>query len=139
MTRRVSSNKGGRGQEATQVAFGRDGLGAVSQMVVHTEWKAVRCQRVTRQLTKRRVPTGLTGDYFSDELSSTYRIVVDGDHLVAKHAENKDIRLTHIRKDAYRGNAWFFSWVEFERDGDGDVTGFRATGHRARNIVFTRR
>lgn len=122
-----------------EVAFGRDDQGAVSRMVVHTEGSEVRCQRVTRQPIQRHVATDLAGDYFSDELSTAYRIVVDGDHLAAKHAGNKDIRLTYIEKDTYKGGAWFFSWVEFERNGDGDVTGFRVTGHRARNIAFTRR
>jgi hypothetical protein len=78
------------------------------------------------------------GPYYSDELGTTYTIVVQDGKLVAQHRRHDDIALTMVDRDAFLGNQWFFQRIRFSRDKDGRVTGMRVTGGRVRNMRFDR-
>ncbi len=75
------------------------------------------------------------GDYYTEELDTTYTIGVRGDGLVAQHRRHDDILLTYV-DGHFRGDAWFFPEIHFVRDDIGCVTGFRLTGNRVRNLHF---
>ena len=82
--------------------------------------------------------TEFEGDYYTEELDTTYTIRVRGDGLVAQHRRHDDILLTYA-DDHFLGNAWFFPEVRFDRDDTGSVTGFRLTGNRVRNLHFEKK
>jgi len=75
------------------------------------------------------------GDYYCDELGTTYTISIKDNQLVAKHRRHDDISLTRSG-DHFVGEKWFFSEIRFERDGKDQVTGFILTGGRVRNLRF---
>ncbi|MDE2700960.1 MAG: serine hydrolase [Gemmatimonadota bacterium] len=75
------------------------------------------------------------GDYYTEELDTTYTIGVRGDRLVAQHRRHDDISLT-CNDDHFVGDAWFFPEVYFTRNDAGRVTGFRLTGNRVKNLRF---
>jgi CubicO group peptidase (beta-lactamase class C family) len=75
------------------------------------------------------------GDYYCDELGTTYTISIKDNQLVAKHRRHDDIPLTRSG-DHFIGEQWFFSEIRFQRDGKNRVTGFRLTGGRVRNLRF---
>ena len=75
------------------------------------------------------------GDYYTEELDTTYTIRVHEDGLVAKHRRHDDIVLTYTDSH-FRGDAWFFPEIHFIRDDTGRVTGFKLTGNRVRNLHF---
>lgn len=75
------------------------------------------------------------GDYYTEELDTTYTIGVRGNQLVAQHRRHDDISLT-CADDHFVGEAWFFPEVYFTRDDTGQVTGFRLTGNRVKNLRF---
>ena len=78
------------------------------------------------------------GDYYTDELDTTYTIRVCGDQLVAQHRRHDDILLTYA-DDHFVGDVWFFPEVRFMRDDAGNVVGFRLTGNRVRNLYFEKK
>ena len=80
---------------------------------------------------------GLLGRYWSPELDTAYEIVRDGDGLVARHQRHDDIQLLPTTVDVLVGDQWWFGKAEFERSG-GEVSGFRLTGGRVRNVLFER-
>ena len=87
------------------------------------------------------VPEQLTefeGDYYTEELDTTYTIGVRGDGLVAQHRRHDDILLTYTGGH-FLGDAWFFPEIHFIRDDTGRVTGFRLTGNRVRNLHFEKK
>ena len=87
------------------------------------------------------VPEQLTefeGDYYTEELDTTYTIGVRGDGLVAQHRRHDDILLTYTGGH-FLGDAWFFPEIHFIRDDTGGVTGFRLTGNRVRNLHFEKK
>ena len=78
------------------------------------------------------------GDYYTEELDTTYTLRVCGDQLVAQHRRHDNILLTYAG-DHFLGDAWFFPEVRFTRDNTGRVRGFRLTGGRVRNLHFEKK
>jgi len=77
-----------------------------------------------------------TGVYYSDELGTFYYIHVQENELIASHRRHSDIELTPIIQNRFSGNQWWFRTVEFVRDDNDIVEGFRLTGGRVRNVWF---
>ena len=78
------------------------------------------------------------GDYYTEELDTTYTIRVRENELVAQHRRHDTIVLTYA-DGHFRGDAWFFPEIHFTRDDTGCVTGFRLTGNRVRNLYFEKK
>ena len=79
--------------------------------------------------------TEFEGDYYTEELDTTYTIGVRGNQLVVQHIRHDDILLTHV-DGHFLGDSWFFPEIHFIRDDTGGVVGFRLTGNRVRNLYF---
>ena len=78
------------------------------------------------------------GDYYTEELDTTYTIRVHGNQLVAQHIRHDDILLTYA-DDHFLGDSWFFPEVRFIRDDAGRVAGFKLTGGRVKNLHFEKK
>lgn len=98
-----------------------------------------RGERISKELGESpRDFADYSGLYWSDELETQYRAVVEDGKLKLRHVRHGDIDLRPIGGDFFRG-AWFMSEVRFTRDADGRITGLVAGGGRLRGIQFTRR
>lgn len=82
--------------------------------------------------------TEFEGDYYTEELDTTYTIAVSENGLVAKHIRHDDISLTYA-DGHFLGNTWFFPEIRFTQDDTGQITGFRLTGGRVRNLHFEKK
>ena len=78
------------------------------------------------------------GDYYTEELDTTYTIGVRDDGLVAQHRRHNDILLTYT-DGHFLGDTWFFPEIHFTRNDTGQVTGFSLTGNRVRNLHFEKK
>ena len=78
------------------------------------------------------------GDYYTEELDTTYTIVRHESGLVAQHRRHDDILLRYA-DGHFRGDSWFFPEIHFIRDNTGRVTGFRLAGNRVRNLHFEKK
>lgn len=78
------------------------------------------------------------GDYYTEELDTTYTIRVRGDGLVAQHRRHEDIVLTYT-DGHFRGDSWFFPEIHFVRGDTENIIGFRLTGNRVRNLHFEKK
>ncbi len=77
------------------------------------------------------------GSYYSEELDTTYRMIVENNRLVAVDRNGAKRPLTPSFRDAFAtfGAAQF----EFSRDGQGRVAGFAVHAGRIRNVLFVRK
>lgn len=80
-----------------------------------------------------------TGTFYSDELSTNYSIVIEGENLIAKHFRLSDIKLNLVKKDIYSSSTLFFGKVEFTRDFDNQINGFKITNARVKNLYFKKK
>jgi CubicO group peptidase (beta-lactamase class C family) len=77
-----------------------------------------------------------TGKFYSEELSTEYEFMTEGDKLIARHSRHSDIALDPIKKDMFSGSEWFFSRIEFIRDADDKISGCKVSSGRVRNLLF---
>jgi CubicO group peptidase (beta-lactamase class C family) len=78
------------------------------------------------------------GTYSSDELGTTYHLVLRDGRLIAEHRRHLDTPLSPTARDRFAGENWWFRSLHFSRDAAGRVDGFRLTGGRVRNLRFER-
>ena len=79
------------------------------------------------------------GVFWSDELGTSYTIVLEGDGLVARHGRHEDLPLAPTVADRFSSGTWRLRTLQFTRGEDKDVDGFLLTGRRIRNVRFQRR
>jgi hypothetical protein len=79
--------------------------------------------------------TAFAGRYFSEELETFYNLSVEGGNLVIRHRRFGPVALTHTSGDSFSATLPVSS-VVFQRDAQGNVTGFEAGNGRARGIMF---
>ncbi len=77
-----------------------------------------------------------TGTFRSDELSTSYDIVIENGKLVLKHSRKSVISLDPLKKDIFKTNKWFFGIVKFERNSKNEITGMRSSSGRVQNLYF---
>jgi CubicO group peptidase (beta-lactamase class C family) len=79
-----------------------------------------------------------SGTYYADELGALYTLGITADTLFATHLRLGSIALFPSGRDSFLTNQWFIREVRFERNGAGEITGFRASNERVRNVLFAK-
>src|SRR3546814_14639330 len=72
------------------------------------------------------------GIYYSEELETRYKLVIEDGKLKAMHKRHGAIELIPAWKDEFRGKAWFMPLVKFIRNEKGEITGFLVSQPRSR-------
>ena len=114
------------------LTFGRNASGDVD----HATYRGIRAPRVEPYTPTAAELAEYEGEFYSEELATSYWISVQEGGLVASHRRHGDIRLMPSLRDEFRGDRWFFQGVEFDRDANGAVTGLRVSNGRSRNLRF---
>jgi len=80
------------------------------------------------------------GEYYSDELGTSYRFVVRGQALVMTHLKLEDIELKRAGDNKFSGSGpeTFAFEMEFLRNEKRAVTGFSISNFGAKNVRFTK-
>lgn len=77
-----------------------------------------------------------SGKFYSEELSTTFHFNVVENKLVASNSRLSDFNLSPVKEDIFNGEAWFFGQVEFIRNSEKIITGFKVSNGRVRNLYF---
>ena len=120
------------------VTFERDEAGEVSQFIARLGQEEIEARRIEPFVPDENALEEYTGEYYSEELGTTYTLIVREGALVATHIRHDPIPLSPATPDAFAGNTWFFQQVRFERGADGAIGGFRLTSGRVRNLLFVK-
>ena len=123
---------------AVKISFQKDSAGTVSQLTVHQNGQDMVAKKIKDLPFDTNNLDQYAGDYYSEELGTFYTIVVQDSILIARHRRHSDIQLTPTIKDQLTGNAWWFQNVNFIRDENQVITGFKLTGGRVRNLKFVK-
>ncbi len=76
------------------------------------------------------------GRFYSEELNTDYTAKARNGKLVLSHTRLSDAELTETGKDKFAGNIEFAVEVEFLRNKDYAVTGFKISNFGAKNVRF---
>ena len=121
----------------SEVTFERDEKGNVVRFAVKSGSQNQTARRLGPPSTAAQL-TEFAGAYYSPELGTGYMLVVKDGKLVAQHRRHDDIPLTELEGDLFSSSRWFFQTVQFTRDSEKRITGFRLSSGRARNVRFHR-
>jgi len=124
-------------EDESRISFERDDKGQFNRLTLQEKSSAHIAQRIIPLRAEELA--GFVGDYSSDELGTTYTILVRNGKLLAQHRRHGDIPLIQTSVgDQFVGRVWFSFHVAFTRDARNQVTGFKLTGERSRNLRFER-
>jgi CubicO group peptidase (beta-lactamase class C family) len=122
-----------------QVHFHPEKDGYVERLTVFAEGKTIKGKRSqVKEFTLEQMQE-FEGEYYSEELDTTYRIALQDDKISALHRRHGDIPLLWTKEDVFTGRQWFFHKVQFVRNEKNKIAGFLLTGGRVRNLRFERR
>jgi CubicO group peptidase (beta-lactamase class C family) len=121
----------------SELTFERDEKGNVVRFAMKSGSQSQSAKRLNAPAQAAQL-TEYGGDYYSPELGTSYTLVVTDGKLMAQHRRHDDIPLTGLEGDLFSSNRWFFQTIEFTRDSEKRITGFRLSSGRARNVRFVR-
>ena len=122
----------------SEVTFERDEKGNVVRFTMKSGNQSQSAKRLNSTPATAAQLAQFAGDYYSPELGTTYTLVVKDGKVVVQHRRHDDISLTELDGDLFSSNRWFFQTVQFTRDSEKRITGFRLTSGRVRNLRFDR-
>lgn len=123
---------------AARVVFQRDEKGKVNRLILCQGGKDIPAEKFRRVKLTPWEMQQFTGSYYCDELDARYSIVIRDGRLAAAHRRHSDIFLEPEEGDRFSADEPFLNMMEFSRNKEGEVTGFKIDGSRARNIVFVK-
>jgi CubicO group peptidase (beta-lactamase class C family) len=122
-----------------KIAFERDKTGKVTQFILKQENEESPAKRLEPPVLKPEELEEYAGEYYSEELGTTYTLAVQEGKLIAQHRRNEDSILMPTEPDTFAGDHWYFGKVKFERDNNKKVFGFLLSGSRVRNLRFDKK
>jgi len=118
-----------------QVTFHRLSNGKVHTMTLHQNGDT-HANRVEPFTLPAEQLKQYTGTFYSPELDTRYALVVEKDTLTVKHHRLGRVGACFTRaKDSFTLNG---DKVSFARSKNGQITGFRVTSGRVRNLLFVK-
>ena len=77
-----------------------------------------------------------TGKFYSKELETFYTLEIKDSTLMLLIRNTKEITLSPLEENSFKGDVFFISEMEFLRDDSGQVNAFKVSNGRTRNIHF---
>ena len=115
------------------MAFDIDSMGATV-----LTYRGRRIPRITAT-ERSRPPADLAGEYVSQELGTSYTVVVRDTAVMLRHFRHGDIPLVRAWGDDWSAAPFFLRSVAFQRNARGEATGFVVNaGERARDMMFVK-
>ena len=119
-----------------KVEFIPNGGDKIKAIKLHQGGQIMEAPRLKEFDEDAVVLTDFEGEFFSEELSTSYVFKVVDSKLVAQHSRHSDFELTPVKADTFGGNAWFFGQLTYVRDQDQKITGCKVSSGRVRDLVF---
>ena len=121
-----------------RITFHREESGEMNRFTFAQSGEESPGERLERTEPTAEATRQYVGDYYSPELGTFYTVVLENDHLTARHRRRGKIELTPTTGDEFTGDAWYFGKARFERDEDGNVVMMRVSSGRVRDVRFER-
>jgi CubicO group peptidase (beta-lactamase class C family) len=121
-----------------RLTFQRDPAGRLEGFAFQSADGTFRARRIEVAALSSTELAEFTGAYYSPELDVVYRIVAADGTLAVHRPRQPPVALFATAKDRFGSTSWGLLAVEFDRAGDGSVSGLRVSGGRVRNLKFQR-
>ena len=119
-----------------KIVFSGTDNGLARSVTIFENGKETKWERVENIKLNVADLKEFTSDFYSYELSTKYNLsIVDG-KLVAKHFKLSDFSLKPFAEDVFNTEVWFIYRVEFVRDIYKNISGFKVSNARVKNLYF---
>ncbi len=117
----------------SSIYFNTDDSGKVESITYH------------QSLCERRAPIPTTGaqdfstfegHYYSQELNTSYEVVLKEGQLYFSNLRNGETPLEQAWQDGFLSEAIYAPLVDFQRDGKGEIVGLAISQYESRNQIF---
>jgi len=115
-----------------RIIFQRDEKGNITKLT-YRERAATRVEAFTPSHDEM---LDYVGDYVSEELGTTYSVVVENDQLMTQHRRHGDGNMTPTVRDHFTNEQWWMRNMRFIRDENDRIMGLRVSNGRVRNLRF---
>lgn len=115
------------------MSFHKNDKGEVAYLVYNKENRP----KVSNDIKFESInPSNYIGKYYSEELHTTYKVIVNDGKLKLWHIFNGESSLEAVWDDSFLNSQWFARNIEFNRDKLGKITGLQISQQRAKNQLF---
>ena len=105
--------------------------------VTHMKYAGMECPKLDESTAFNQAQIKeYLGEYFSEELQTSYQVITKEDELKFKHHRHGILSLSPAWGDEFAGSSWFIQSVEFVRDDQNKIKGLKVTNQRARGQWF---
>ena len=132
----LSETRFSRRDVDAEYLFHLNNIGDVTGLTLKENSRTQKGEKIAQPALSPLQRQAYTGKFYSPELDTFYRIVLEEGQLIARHRKHDDISLTLITPDHFSGGAWFFRIVRFVRNEENNISGFLLSGSRVRNLRF---
>ncbi|WP_299217213.1 serine hydrolase domain-containing protein [uncultured Aquimarina sp.] len=119
------------------ITFIKDKDGVVNIVSFDHNGTVNSAKRITYDIDKS-ILEKYAGTYYSEELNTSYKLSIQNGQLIASHQRQDNTKLTALERTKFTGNTWFFGILDFIIHED-DVTGFKVSSERVKNLWFEKR
>ncbi len=136
-----SDNKFFRKDFDAQLAFFKDGDGAVGRLVYYFRGAAnPPFRKLYWRVSEQSDLADILGEYHSPELRTCYKVMVSDDRLVMWHLHNEEVMLLRLDRDRFLGDGWWCEEIDIVRDENDRITGFTITadGGNIQKLLFVK-
>ncbi|MEZ5427311.1 MAG: serine hydrolase [Pyrinomonadaceae bacterium] len=118
-----------------EISFHKNEKNEVNLLKLYQGGNALEAPRVKPFDPKSVALSDFTGRFYSEELATEYTFVVENGKLTAKHPRVSDFDLTPVKKDFFSSR---LGDIQFIRNESQQITGFRVSNGRVRNLWFAK-
>ncbi|MEM9942006.1 MAG: serine hydrolase, partial [Planctomycetota bacterium] len=122
----------------TTIDFKRQKSGGYSIRITEGEREVDRLVAYKTRSYSEEELADFCGTFYCSELGTAYEVSSDGGGLTVDHQRFENVRLSPLTNDVFRSSGWRFSSLAFERNQQGDVTGFSVNSTRNQDLQFKR-
>ncbi len=76
------------------------------------------------------------GNFHSDEVQTVFRILIEGEKLYLHRQGGQNLPMQGVTNDQFKVRGWT---IRFIRDAEKQISGFRLSSGRVRNLLFTKK
>jgi CubicO group peptidase (beta-lactamase class C family) len=134
----ISEKRFSSQDRSVEVEFSKDPGGYVDQMIIFKNDEESIANRVEPFSLNTEELQMYTGRYYSEELQTTYELTLEDSILVAHHQRHDNFIIQPQSKETFNAGSWAIGEITFERDETGQITAFRLSSGRVRNLLFVR-
>lgn len=119
-----------------EIEFEVDDKGNIEGLTYNSNGDISFAKKLPDNISNNNKLKEYVGEYYCDELNTTYNLIIRDSKLTAIHMRHPDIELHPTFAEEFISKLWWFSQIGFNRNEKGQILGFTLNCSRVKNLFF---